>query len=242
MSCSIESNEISCKVFKAYFGNDIPPNSPTREYTYEYFYENEVVSKIEASSINGGNTTTFGYEFDVKNRPYKTILGLGEQEEQHVLYSYFSDHLEVADIRISNGRDTIRQVTNTYFYIENPINDKIYRYTDGFLKNSYTFKDGNVYEFGYYNVVENDTIDTFRQRYFYDDQPNTFYVPAYHVAIYPDNLYATITSKNNIIQVDNFDFNAPFSLNAIYDYDAEGTLIFYKGITGNIVDFEYDCN
>ncbi len=242
MSCSIESNEISCKVSKAYFGNDIPPNTPTRDYIYEYFYENEVVHKIEVSDINGGNNTTYTYEFDMNGKPVKTIFGAGEFEEEHARFNYGSDYLEIESIRINNGVDTTSSFTSKYFYIENPLDDKIYRFTDGFFKTSYKFRNNNVYEFGYYEVVENDTIDTFRKRYFYDEQPNTFYVPTYNVAISPEQFHARVTSKNNIIQVDNFDFDVPFSLNFTYEYDIDGKLVYHKGSTGNTVDFEYDCN
>ena len=242
ISCSTDSDTVNCKVTFAYFGNDIPPIGPTSDYKYEYFYQNDVVSKVEVSNINGGNNTTYTYQFGADGKPVKTIFGAGESEEEHVIYTYTSNYLKIASIRITNSMDTISRFTQKYFYIEDPIDDKIYRFNDGFFKTSYKFRNNNVYEFGYYDIVENDTVDTFRQRYFYDDMPNTFYIPRYNVAVSPEQIQAKVTSLNNIIQVDNFDFDVPFSINFTYDYDAEGRLLYYKGSTGNIVNFEHICN
>lgn len=244
LSCSTDADPVGgdCKVATVYFGNDIPPDPPTRESKYDYFYDNGLVSKVIANGINGGNEITIAYEFDTKGRPFKKIFGIGEQEQEHVLFTYASDYLEVTTLRISNEIDTTYRYTGSYFYVENPIDNKVYNYTDGFFTSSYTFKDGNVYEYGNYTVEENDTINTFYQRFFYDDQPNSFYVPEYHVAVYPDFFVATITSKNNIVQVDFFGTDPPFSVDTEYDYDSDGRLIRFKGSTGNTAEFEYDCN
>jgi len=247
LSCSTEEF-INCKVVKVNFGYANRGEAPTYYEEYFFTYENDTQIKVEKVKKESGKLYQVEhYYFDNQERLIKIIkndlvstYANGETREAQVDFKFSNSFMTMISYEISNQYDTINKYQIKYLYLNNPKDNKVYRFTTSQAPISYKFKNGNLFEAGTFEVVNNDTIDTFNYRFFFDSHPNTFYVPSYRAAGVYDFYDVRVTSKNNFIEVNAIEPEITFNYD--YNYDSDGKLIRYWGKSGLTLDFEYDCD
>lgn len=253
MSCESSTENFNCKISEVKSGY-----TTANETTY---YNDVFISKkddgiITVDNFNYDKNTDEiqgEYHFDEKNRPIKVILrnltdiyANGLTYEEHSIYTYSNNLVINHSYTISSENDTIYTgQPYKYLYITEPDEKKVYRYSfewgNDTIKNSYTFKDGNLFKIGSFDVIENDTIDTFIGEFVHDNHPNTFFIPEYNALILHEYLEFYFNSKNNCIGIAPYD-NQYNTFNYYFNFDEKGNLTRYVGKSGLTVDITYACD
>ena len=92
-------------------------------------------------------------------------------------------------------------------------------------KSSLKFQNGNLIEYGYYEVSGADTTDTFYEHYSHDNHANYYNLPEYHIVIPSDFIWAKVVSKNNLVRAQYNGGGWDVSYN--YLYEENGRLVQY---------------
>jgi hypothetical protein len=145
LSCD-DNDALNCKVMMAKSGYLIGVNQ-THDFDYHYTYEGNKLKKLEKISLDSqyhGSTTEL--EYDSKGRVIREYYpgSLPAYKD----YEYVGQYVKIKKYAIL-GSDTINSSESQYIQIENPM-DKVYH--DTFNKACLKFKNGNVVEYGYYEV------------------------------------------------------------------------------------------
>lgn len=248
ISCSVDENYKNCNFSQVKSGYDVTPNSPNEYYRQlfvKYEDENKIIVDVFDLELERYSTKE-EYFFDEQKRLTKIIVkdlittyANGLTYDEHVIFKFTDKFMTRTYLTISSENDTTYSFQEKTLYIKDPIDNKTYRFNDNGYNFAYTFKSKNLYKFGEYEVVENDTIDTFYGEYFYDDQPNTYFIPKYRATIPHEYYHSFVTSKNNLIKIV---YYSGIDFDYFFNYDNQNKLTRYKGKSGLIVDFEYDCN
>jgi hypothetical protein len=234
LSCE-DNDELNCKVEMAKSGY-INGNNLTYYFEYHYTYEGNKLTKFESISLDNQNiSSTTEFEYDSKGRVIREYDPTGVAPK-YKDYEYVGNFVKIKEYAIF-GSDTTHFSETQFLYIENP-KDKVYH--DTFNKTSLKFKNGNVVEYGYYEVSAADTIDSFYEHYSYDSHDNYFRYPEYRIAIPSDFMWAKVTSKNNLVRAQYIAGGWDFSYT--YSYDDNNRLRRHYGKSGITVDFEDSCN
>ena len=237
LSCD-DNDTLDCKVMMAKSGYATGGNQ-VYYFDYHYTYEGNKLKRLEKISLdrqNIGSTTEL--EYDSKGRVIREYYpeyypgSLPAYKD----YEYVGQYVKIKEYAIL-GSDTTISTKSQFIQIENP-KDKVYH--DTFNKTCLKFKNGNVVEYGYYEVSGEDTVDTFYERYSYDSHHSYFTHPEYRLAIPSDFIWAKMTSKNNLIRAQYITGGWDFSY--IYSYDDNNRLIHHYGKSGITVDCADKCN
>jgi len=235
ISCEDDS-ELECKVMSAKSGYSIV-TPLTYDYEYHYIFTGDKLAKVEYLDIDSGvKLSTIEFEYDADGRVTLEVI-------HDIIFSkdiYTSYHYEPPSATITRytiiGSDTSDYLEDQHFYVENP-EDKVYRHPphNSCLK----FQNGNLIEYGNYEVSGTDTTDTFHDHYSYDSHPNYYNFPEYRIAIPFDFIWAKVVSKNNLVRAQYIGGGWDFSY--LYTHDDNDKLARYLGKSGITVDFEYNC-
>lgn len=233
LSCD-DNDELNCKVMMAKSGYTIG-NNLTYYFEYQYTYQGDKLSKFESISLDNQNTnSTTVFEYDSKGRVIREYEP-GGVAPTYKDYEYVGHFIKIKEYAVF-GADTTYFSETQFLYIENP-EDKVYH--DTFNKASLKFKNGNVVEYGYYELSAADTVDSFVERYSYDSHDSYFRHPEYRIAIPSDFIWAKMTSKNNLVRAQYIAGGWDFSYT--YSYDDNNRLKHHYGKSGITVDFEDSC-
>lgn len=207
----------------------------TYYYEYLYTYTGHKLIKVEQLDIDSKerlSITEFEYDADGRVSLETTRYSGGDT---YRYYNYEPRSLTITTYTVIDS-DTSSVVEEPHFYVENPEN-KVYHHPAN--KSSLKFQNGNLIEYGAYEVSGTDTIDTFYERYSYDEHINYYDFPEYRIAIPSDFIWAKIVSKNNLVGAEYIDGGWDFSY--IYTYDENDRLIQHIGKSGITISFEYSC-
>lgn len=233
ISCE-DDREPECRVTIAKSGYSVvTPLAYHHEYLYTYTaHKLAKVEQLDIASKERLSITEFEYDTEDRVSLETTTYSGGNN------YRYY--HYEPRSLTITTytviDSDTSSVVEESHFYLENPEN-KIYRHPAN--KTSLKFQNGNLTEYGVYEVTGTDTTDTFYERYFYDDHLNYYNFPEYRITIPSDFIWAKIVSRNNLNRAQYIDGGWDFSY--IYEYDENGRLTQHIGKSGITLSFEYQC-
>ncbi|HEX6892339.1 MAG TPA: hypothetical protein VF141_16645 [Chryseolinea sp.] len=234
ISCE-DHHEIKCSVISAKSGYS---NASSLAYYYQYLYtfDDGKLSSVENRDINTGEKiSTTEFEYDAKGRiTLETTINSGGYTNRH--YKYEPKILTTKTYSVI-GSDTCCLVEEQHFYVEHPL-DKVYHHPAN--ETALKFQNGNLIEYGSYEVSGTDTTDTFYERYYYDNHINYYNFSEYRFAIPSDFIWAKVVSENNLVRAQYITSGYDFSY--LYTYDENDKLIDHKGKSGITIAFEYECN
>ena len=233
VSCD-EEDAVECRLQNARSG--YKTGQLTYYYDYRYTFDADRLVSMDQLDINTNeNLSSTSFEYDSKGRlSRETIVTNGALSYRSWKYSPRS--LKVINESVVSP-DLSAFIEEQFFYVENPQN-KIYH--DTFNKTSLKFQEGNLVEYGVYQVSGGDTTDVFYERYSYDNNENYFKSAEYRSAIPFDYMWAKVVSKNNLIHAEYTGAGGGFSYDYTYKYEGD-RLIEHVGKSGIIINFEYDC-
>jgi hypothetical protein len=233
---SCEDDKSVCSVMSAKSGYSIV--SPlTYDYEYRYTFAGVKLANVEYLDIDSGEKlSTTEFEYDAKGRvSLEFTHDIPFDRNIFTYYRYEPPRLIISRYTIIDS-DTSEFSEDQYFYVENP-EDKVYRHAPH--SSCLKFQNGNLIEYGNYEVSGTDTTDMFYDRYYYDTEPNCYNFPEYRIAIPSDFIWAKVVSENNLVRAQYIDGGWDFSY--IYTYDENNKLGRYLGKSGITVDFKNSC-
>lgn len=238
VSCNEEGNPV-CMTIKALSGYAPPDNTdPVYNREYMFFYDgSSLVEKEEYSFDDKSLLTRTKYSYSTKGLLVKKIVtSTTSSLEEHVAYEYISSGI-IRTTYLISGADTVSSSEYGYFYVENPEN-KVYH--DKSNTYSYKFQNGNLFELGSYEVINDDTVDTFYERYSFDG--NISYTKTLALKEIIPNAFesAAISSNNNIIKGEHI--GGGWQRSYSFNYNGDQLIRYIDLNTGHTVDFQYECN
>lgn len=237
---SCKDDEQVCKTVKAFSGYVSSPEDVEVAYDkeYNYFYEGSTLVKMQEYSFDTRSLVrSTDYSYNTEGLLVKKIVEFANiSQEHHYYYEFTSDGI-VTTTYVISGADTLSVTENTSFYIEDP-QDKVYH--SKVNNQSYKFQNGNVVEFGSYEVTGDDTVATFLERYRFDNNLSYMRTLAFKETIPNSFEWAGISSGNNLIHAEYIGGGWEKS----YSFEYNGSqLTRYRDLnTGHTVDFQYQCN
>lgn len=233
ISCE-EDRKSECSVIGAKSGYSIV-TPLTYHYEYRYTNTDGKLTKVEQVDINSKERLSITeFEYDAKGRIALEITKYsGGISYRH--YNFEPGSLTTRSYTVI-GSDTSSVAEEQHFYVENPEN-KVYHHAAN--KSSLKFQNGNLIEYGAYEVSGTDTTDTFYERYSYDNYDNHYNFSEYRVTIPSDFIWAKIVSKNNLVRAQYID--GGWDVSYLYTYDENDRLIQHIGKSGITIVFEYNC-
>ncbi len=228
--------ELDCSVIGAKSGY-VAPLPLTYDFNYIYTYAEGRLTNVKKVNIDSGDeisTTEFKYDTEGRVSLETTKTTFPDVSSSYRYYKYERENLIINSYTVFDS-DTIYFNVEQYFYVENPLN-KVYHHRES--KSSLKFQNGNLIEYGTYEVSGSDTTDSFYERYFYDNNVNYYSFTEFRVTIPSDFIWAKVVSKNNLVRAQYIDGGWDFSY--LYKYD-NNRLIQFIGKSGIVIDFEYNC-
>ena len=233
---SCEDDKSECSVVSAKSGYSIV-TPLTYYYEYRYTFTGTKLSEVEYLDIDSKEKlSTTEFEYDAEGRvTLESTHDITYDGNIFTAYHYEPPNMTITRYTII-GSDTSGYSEEQYFYVKNP-EDKVYRHAPD--NSCLKFQNGNLIEYGYYEVSGTDTTDIFYDRYFYDTQPNCYNFSEYRIAIPSDFIWSKVASKNNLVRAQYI--AGGLDLPYIYTYDENNKLGRYLGKSGITVDFENSC-
>ena len=233
ISCE-DDNKSECNVIRAKSGYSIVTPT-TYDDEYLYTFAGGKLAKIECLDIDTKETISITeLDYDVEDKvSLETTTYSGGITYRY--YNYEPTSITTTTYTIVES-DTSSVLEEQHFYVENP-EDKVYHHAAN--KSSLKFQNGNLIEYGYYEVSGTDTTDTFYELYSYDNHANYYNLPEYRIIIPSDFIWAKVASKNNLVRAQ-YD-GGGWDVSYTYSYNENDGLIQYVGKSGITIEFEYNC-
>jgi hypothetical protein len=228
-----------CNVTRAFSGYASSPEDVDIDYDreYEYRYDGSTLVETKVYSFDDRSLiSTIKYSYSTEGLLVKKIITFGGSSPDIHYYYDVTPNSRVATMHVISGTDTVSVTVFPFFYIEDP-EDKVYHNKTN--NESYKFQNGNMVELGYYEVMADDTVDTFFERYTFDGNLNYIETLAFREVIPNSFEWASISSDNNLIGAEYI--GGGWKKLYTFEYDGDRLTQYRDLNTGHTIDFQYQC-